>query len=301
MRVIWVAAFGVALAMPLAASAGTLVAPVYPGAVERSATSDAVVYLSKSALPEVRAFYAKQGIKLLKWTKVTPSPEALVALPKAEKRLTAAVLDRKGICAAKAKAGSHAPESMVDGPEAAGVAVGWNSPPQSVDLVPDKTSVFSGFDREVVLQRHSRAEYAALFKKYGWLETAFYPPHKGADGMQPYDRWLVQNTWDRLQAPERVAVARGKQDAQSAVALAKKMQALMQQGRMQEMQQLAQQMAGIQKNGMAAGQDIGAAQKQDQWNMWLGVLEKVKAHAYRTVIAIDKDPGVWPLTNDCGR
>jgi len=101
--------------------------------------------------------------------------------------------------------------------------------------------------------------------------------------------------------PQQAVAAHLEQDAGSVAALAKQMQALMRQGPMQEMQALAQQMAGYQRHGVALGHNIQTTQQKDQWAMWLGVLKQVEAHAYRTAIAIDKDPGVWPLTNDCGR
>lgn len=290
-------AAGAALALALAAPAwaGALVAPVYPGAQHIRDTGFSAVYFTKDAAAKVRGFYGGHGLKLGDAGALRPVPRALSALPKSDGRVGADLKSYKQICHEVAGVYGHTPHSMVDGPETAGVVIAWRTPPRQVDLSPDKDSVFSGFMNEVNMGRHSRADYAALFKKYGWLETAYFPDH----GKTRYDHWLVNKTWAKLQAPEQAGAAGGEAAAGNMEAMARKMQALVAQGHMQEAQALAAKMQAGQQAGMASASAIGAAQTTDNWKLWLGVLKKVKAHAYRTAIAVDKPPAAWPLLPYC--
>ncbi len=290
-------AAGAALALALAAPAwaGALVAPVYPGAQHIRDTGFSALYFSKDAASKVRGFYGGHGLKLTDAGALRPVPRALSALPKSDGSVGADLKSYKQICQEVAGVYGHTPHSMVDGPETAGVVVAWRTAPKQVDLSPDKQSVFSGFMNEVNMGRHSRADYAALFKRYGWLETAYFPDH----GKTRYDRWLVNKTWAKLQAPQQAGAAGAQASAARMEAMARKMQALVAQGHMQEAQALAAKMQGVQQGASASASAMGAAQSADNWALWLGVLKKVEAHAYRTAIAVDKSPSAWPLLPYC--
>lgn len=289
-----VCAAAIAFAVP--ADAGALVAPVYAGAQHISDTGFSALYFTKDASPKVRGFYGSHGLKLSNAGALRPVPRALSALPpKNDGSLGADLKSYKQICNEVAGVYGHTPHSMVDGPETAGVVIAWRTPPKRVDLTPDKDSVFSGFMNEVNFQRHSRAQYTALFKQYGWLETAYYPKH----GHERYDHWLVNRTWAKLQAPQQAGAAGAEAEAGNMQAMAQRMQMLARQGKMQQAQALAMKMQTAQQAGMASASKIGAAQNKDDWNLWLGVLKKVEAHAYRTAIAVDKTPPSWPLLPYC--
>jgi hypothetical protein len=58
-------------------------------------------------------------------------------------------------------------------------------------------------------------------------------------------------------------------------------------------------MQATQQAGTASASAIGTAENKDNWNLWLGVLKKIDAHAYRTAIAVDKKPDSWPLLPYC--
>lgn len=284
-----------ALGAAMPASAAGLVAPVYSGARHIRDTRFDALYFSKAKPANVHAFYAGHGIKLSNAGALRPVPKALLALPRNDASLGADLKTYKQICGEIAGVYGRVPHSMVDGPETAGVVIAWRNPPKDVDYAPAKNSVFSGLMNEVTMGRHSRAAYTALFKKYGWLETAYFTKH----GKERYDHWLVNRTWAKLQAPEQAGVANGEAAAGNMAAMAKRIQALAAQGKMQQAQALAAKMQHAQEGAMTSAASVAAAETKDNWNLWLGVLQTVKAHAYRTVIAVDKTPTSWPLLPYC--
>lgn len=147
---------------------------------------------------------------------------------------------------------------------------------------------FGGLKQEVLAGHHSQKELETVYKKYHLLSKAFYPLHKTGKGTETYNRWLVDQTWAQIKTSGRASTRKALGAGENAAELARKMQQLVHQGRMQEAQILAQQMTAAQQRGMTAGAKMQVARNQDHWNEWLGVLKKLQAHAYRTKITIDR-------------
>lgn len=283
------------------AFASSLVAPAYPHAVNTQITPYAVIYLTNDSPAAVRAFYADRHLKL-----------AAGSSGSSGQSFTGVVLDNRGVCLAEEKAGSHAPVEMSNAPKdvtdfppnSAGVTVIRNKVPP-VESAPnqiafDKTSVFSGLQREIAFKRHSGSELVNVYNKYRWLESAFYPPHKTAKGSESYYTWLVATTWARINSPQKSAAASGRQMGQSAAAVAARMQKLIAEGRMQEAQQLGQQMAATVQKGQRAAKADQTLQQRDHWQEWMAVIRQLAAHAYKTKIVINTKPANWPMHNVCG-
>lgn len=73
--------------------------------------------------------------------------------------------------------------------------------------------------------------------------------------------------------------------------LAQRMEELQQQGRFQEMAELARK---FQDKSMRGAGMAPAGKVHDNWHEWISYLEKLDNHAFQTFIRINKDPSAWP-------
>ena len=111
----------------------------------------------------------------------------------------------------------------------------------------------------------TKQQYDDVVDEYKHLATMFYPP---TDELSERGR--------RLSADE-VVVKGCQEDAGGGMSpeeLEAKMKQLMAEGKMQEMQKLAQNMSGA--SGM------------DTWDTWVDCLKKLEAEGYRTLITIHR-------------
>ncbi len=77
----------------------------------------------------------------------------------------------------------------------------------------------------------------------------------------------------------------------SAEDLAQRIQELQQQGRMQEMADLARQ---FQEQAMAGTGMSPQGEAQDNWDEWVAYLERLDGYAFQTMVRINRDPSAWP-------
>ena len=169
-------------------------------------------------------------------------------------------------------------------------------------MIPDeKGSAFPYLKQEVMKQqaneqnKHTASQLLTLYNKYRWLDGAFYPLHKTANGVEPYNRWLVSTTAERVGHAAKVVGGPAVNVAQHETAVAVHVRQLMAEGKTQEAMALAKKMRPGMEAGAAAGQFMNKENNKDRWNIWINVLKKLKAHAYRTKIDISKKPAGWPM------
>jgi len=281
-----------------AAPAGNLLAPVYSNAKQVQVGSYSVTYLTNDSAASVCAFYKQNGIKL------DHSDGA---------GCSAVLLDSVAICHAQDKAHNKAPSDMKNAPtgvtaippDTVGIVVSTGETPPAVDsemMIPEeKGSVFPYLKQEAIKQqtnnqnKHTASQLRDLYNKYRWLDTAFYPPHKTAKGNEPYNHWLVSTTAARVGRATKVVGGQAVNVAQNEAAVAEHVRELMAEGKTQEAMALAKKMEPGVEAGAAAGQFMNKEHNKDRWNLWIDVLKKLKAHAYRTRIDISKKPAVWPM------
>lgn len=303
-----VLAMGITL-MPASVTAGPaagaeLVGPAYPHATLADAGPYSVTYLTNDTLARVSAFYASHRIHLAQQQGDDDTT------------ISAVVMDSRAVCLAESATHRHAPTEMANAPhgvtefppDTAGVAVSASKVPpeaKSTLYLMDEHSVFSYLHQEVMKAqgggkaRHTDSQLLALYNRNRWLDTAFYPPHTTPKGAEPYDRWLIAATAERIRHPTQVVEQKAGSLASSQAAVAAQVRQLMADGKTQEAMQLMQQLEPSMEAGQAAGQFVGKEYRKDRWKTWMDVMKKLQAHAYRTKIVIDRKPGTWPMFNIC--
>ena len=297
-----VLSFGVAGFWPaahvLAASPANLLAPAYTNSKQIKSGPYSATFFTNDSAASVCGFYKRNGIKFDESGKGGCSVQ---------------LLDSVAICHAQDRAHSQAPTDPSKAPrgvsnpppETAGITVTAGETPPAVTsnvMIPDeKDSVFPYLKQEVVKQqvskqnKHTASQLLALYNKYRWLDTAFYPLHKAAKGVEPYNHWLVTTTAARVGHATKVVGGQAVNVAQNEAAVAARVRELMAEGKTQEAMALAKKMRPGMETGAAAGQFMTKEQEKDRWNTWVKVLKKLAAHAYRTKIEISKKPAVWPM------
>ena len=299
------------LAVASTAVAGTssdvsLVAPAFPGAGLTEPGPYSVTYLTNEPFSSVRAFYASHGIRLARDGNEDGT-------------FSAVVMDPRAVCMAENATHRHAPSELANAPkgvtelppDTAGVTVKVSVvPPRATNAIQlqmaEKESVFSHMAQQVVMQpgagesQHTSAELLSLYNKNRWVETAFYPLHKTAHGAEPYDQWLIKTTAERIHHPVQVVQGKEKDMGKSMDAVGAQVQKLMAEGRTQEALKLAEKMQPAMDTMDAANSYVGKQITRDRWKTWTGVLEKLRAHGYRTKIVVSRKPGTWPMHNVCG-
>lgn len=157
----------------------------------------------------------------------------------------------------------------------------------AVDLASIPDMPFGGLKQEVIAGRHTQQELDAVYSKYHWLVTAFYPMQKTVQGGESYEHWLVKETRARIQAPQAAIGKASTELGKGAAAVGARLQQLIAAGRMQEAQQLAQQMGAVMQGGQQIGNASAVVQQKDHWNEWVDVIKQLAAHAYKTKIIVD--------------
>lgn len=127
---------------------------------------------------------------------------------------------------------------------------------------------------------HSQQELDQVAARYAWLEESVYPPMQDEDGAwMPADQVLVERYYAGTQAGFDIAAVDMDE-------IAKEMQALAAEGKMDEMAQLSQRMAASLDN-MA---DVTSA---DSWDQGIELLEELERLAFRAILVIDRQPEHW--------
>lgn len=140
---------------------------------------------------------------------------------------------------------------------------------------------------------HTKAQLLAVYAKYKYLETAWYPTVKTAQGPESYDRWLLARKWAELKAErQKVSTPAAKSGADMS-ALAARIQAAAAAGRMDEVQALSGQMQRAMQGGQAANARAGQVVLKDHWSYWLAFFKKLASKAYRTRIWVNTSPQKW--------
>ena len=249
----------------------TLLAPVYPGALEVDEQQEQIagnrvfggfpeqraMFLIKDGPEEVLAYYSKQGLAMGE-----PTSSHLGGL--------LADSHSREILDSKAVSDRLEDFTLV---RSAGMEV---FKPQARDR-----GVYLDLSRNSVINgHHSQAELEQLAERYAYLESCVFEVMKNDNGQWlPADKVLV----DKYYAARKDAFSEPAMDMEQ---LARKMQELVLAGRMQEAQALTEKMT----SGLGALDDTAAA---DTWQDGLDLLQELNLHAYRTVILIDKKPEQW--------
>jgi len=125
------------------------------------------------------------------------------------------------------------------------------------------------------------------------------------DGFEHIDRAYFQLTDEkdergRYQRKDQVLLAQQRknmgmmtteQREASAEDMSRRIQELQQQGRMQEMAEVARQ---FQEQSMAGTGVRPGGEVQDNWDEWVAYLERLDGYAFQTMIRINRDPSAWP-------
>lgn len=157
--------------------------------------------------------------------------------------------------------------------EVHGVSRSEGMDPDKLDSIAQMSDLFDGFKDEVASRRHSEDELLRLHARYGQLESAVYPyVSDGANSLTSYDRWLLK----RKEAAFTRSTELSDREKQE---LSNRLQQLYAAGKFDEAKKLTQRLT--------------AGASRDHWSYWVGFLEDLDAHAYRTRIIIDVDPRSW--------
>jgi hypothetical protein len=122
--------------------------------------------------------------------------------------------------------------------------------------------------------QHTQAEYDNVYAKYRHLNGAFFKlsTTKSKSGsVQDVQEALYAEYYGKLKADQDALNATGKDQG-------KKIQELIQQGKMAEAGELMKQVSGA----------ATSASKKDYWPMWLEFLEKAQKESYPSFIIIDQ-------------
>ncbi len=139
-----------------------------------------------------------------------------------------------------------------------------------------------------------QAGATGAYKRYQGLETAWFPTVKGPNGQrESYDQLKLTHLKASISKNTQTAVAPAAASGQDMAALAKKMQAAVQAGRMDEVQALERQMQSQMQQQPAQSEAAREAVTKDHWNQWMAFLRDLRAHAYRTRIWINTPPKSW--------
>jgi hypothetical protein len=257
------------LAAPVLAQPG-LVAPVYPGAeqVDESGyligglifgghAGQRTMFLLRDELEQVSAFYAGQGME------PGARRSARFAGLQAELRYREVL--------SQADSRSRLSDYTLARP--AGI--------QLLAIRPREPGVYLGALRESVAKGyHSEAELDEVAGRFAYLESCVFPAMRDENGQwRPADEVLAERYYAQRQGGFTAA-------ATDIDAVAKQIEDLVMQGRMEEAQVLMQQMAA----GLGAVEGVATA---DPWQDGIRFLEELEQNAYRSVLLIDMKPEQW--------
>ena len=137
--------------------------------------------------------------------------------------------------------------------------------------------VFEKMQNEVHSGVHTQAEYDKMYATYKHLNSAFFAPSPTptkSGNLQDVQQALYAEYEAKVKAEQKALENTSKETG-------KKIQELMQQGKVAEAGELMKQMSG---KATAAG-------KKDNWPMWLEFLGKANKEAYATLLVIDQGRG----------
>lgn len=127
---------------------------------------------------------------------------------------------------------------------------------------------------------HEQAELNRVAAQYAHLESSLFPPVQGKDGeWSPADEVLVEQYYGSVYAGFSGAVTNLDD-------IAARMQALIAEGRMEEVAALSEEMAG-------SLDSMGEPAMADSWDQGIALLEELDRLAFRMVLIIDKQPEFW--------
>jgi len=157
------------------------------------------------------------------------------------------------------------------------------------------STLFDGLRSEATagLHGHTKQELFAVYAKYKHLETSWYPTVKTPQGPESYDRWLLERDRAKLKGQVQAGSASAQGGAADMQALSAKIQAAAAAGRMDEVQRLSAQLQQGMQGARGGSAQAGAAMSKDHWDFWLAFLKDLDAHAYRTRIWVNTQPGSW--------
>lgn len=146
---------------------------------------------------------------------------------------------------------------------------------------PREESVYFGALKDAVAKgHHSQQELDQVAARYGWLESCVFPPMQNDyGGWQPADEVLVE----RYYAAQQTGFSTAAVDMDD---IARKMQELMAEGKLDEAMELSQEMASSLDN-------MGEVSSADSWDQGIELLQELESLAYRLVLIIDKQPEEW--------
>ena len=317
-----------ALLIAIQATAAGLLAPVYPGAVPDPNAGDITVrvFLSKAPLDKVMAFYTARLGKMMPGSDIESDAAQFNCPADQEVPCYAAeVMDQSQVARQlrdmtqakvvgvmiQGKAGRKdqpPPASGDKGDDAMGQKLAQmeqkeinamnreiNSQMTPADRkIAAMSDLFEGLKDEVAAGRHTKQELLAAYKRYQDLETAWFPTVKAPNGQrESYDQFKLAHLKASITQNTQTGVAPAAASGQDMAALAKRMQAAVQAGRMDEVQALERQMQSqMQQQPAQRGAALEAVTK-DYWNQWMAFLRDLRAHAYRTRIWINTPPKSW--------
>jgi hypothetical protein len=271
-----------------AAAAPGLAAPVYPGSVAADHAGDQYqrIFYSRDPVEKVTAFY---GGRLAGLEELKPGQESYqMELGGQRTRTYRYVLHR---VVALEKAAVHPDRvaveisALTDRPPA-GAPAGMSVPPdlaQADSRCRPPSDFFEPlFNTIAAGKNRDWQRFNAVCERFHHLSRSIFFPSGEQD-----ERGRTLNQAQALIRQYHAQNSPAVADDASLEDLAARMQALAMAGRMAEAQALAQQMA----SGVRRAPGVpGAA----DWDDWVGLLEKIDRHAYRTRIMINTDPATWP-------
>lgn len=146
---------------------------------------------------------------------------------------------------------------------------------------PRESGVYLGALKDSVAKGyHEQAELDRIAAQYAHLESSLFPSMQGKDGKwSPADEVLVDQYYAGVQGGFSDAVV----DVNDVAA---RMQALIAEGRMDEVAALSEEMAG-------SLDAMGETAMADTWEQGIALLEELDRLAFRLVLIIDRQPEFW--------
>ena len=257
-----------------------LLAPVYPGAVPADKELKAHekpferAFYTREPIEEVAAFYENAAGSL---DAVRPGQlyENVVRHP--PKYKASFEPERIGV---RIASDAPAPE---DAPDMSAL------PPEIRKMQPNRCQ--SGhFERLRIMaqqsDKHSWDDFKAVCDRFDHLDWAYFGI---TDETDRRGRPMRKDALMLAEQTEKM----GMKDPEDmdAEAIAQRMAQLQQQGRQREAAEMGRrlQQQAMQSAGMGSGKEM-----DDNWDEWVGYLERLDKHAYRSLIRIHLDPSQWP-------
>ncbi|MFP4036277.1 MAG: hypothetical protein ACLFUE_02020 [Desulfobacteraceae bacterium] len=264
------------------AAHGELIAPVFPGAVEadeelaRYQRVFEKVFHSRQPIEEVVAFY-KQEVGAMEEIRPGHEYQNVVRHPPKFKASVEPEYIGVRIFSPESKKPPRLPQGMTQSEGA-----------EAMKMMPDRcrSDHFSSFHMMVQhLDKYDWENFEAVCTRFRHIDNAYYRLSEKKDERGRFmrmDQVMLAEQEERLGMNELEELDMDE--------LAGRMMELQQQGRFEEMKELAEQL----KNKSMKSMQLGPEGVQDNWEEWVEYLERLEKHAFRTMIRINKDPSTWP-------